>query len=256
MILRRMGNKQQIAGEIQKHFPQHQIYIEPFFGAGGMFFNKPKAKTNIMNDLDSDVFNLFQVVVNQKDELLNMLEIIPYSSEIFEYYKQNIETESVKKALRFIYLSNFGFMGAASSIKIDTRNHKENAIINLNKTIAFLKDCSIRFTNFDFRKAISSISLSEENNKNSAFFYCDPPYIGTDDNYSNSFTEQDSIDLFNALQETGSKWAMSEFNNPFVIEQAEIRKLNVIIIGERKNLKNRQTEILITNYENAPTLFS
>ena len=27
------------------------------------------------------------------------------------------------------------------------------------------------------------------------------------------------------------------------------RGLNVIIIGERKNLKNRRTEILITNYE-------
>ena len=44
MILRRLGNKSKIAADIQKHFPQHKIYIEPFFGAGGMFFNKPKAK--------------------------------------------------------------------------------------------------------------------------------------------------------------------------------------------------------------------
>lgn len=64
MILRRLGNKKKIAQEIQKHFPPHKIYIEPFFGAGGMFFNKPKAKYNIVNDLDSDVFNLFQVVMN------------------------------------------------------------------------------------------------------------------------------------------------------------------------------------------------
>ena len=256
MILRRMGNKQEIASEIQKYFPSHQIYIEPFFGAGGMFFNKPKAKVNIMNDLDSDVFNLFQVVINQKDELLNMLEIIPYSSEMFEYYKQNIETDKVKKALRFIYLSNFGFMGASASLKIDTRNHKENAIINLNKTINFLKDCSLRFTNFDFRKAINSISLSEENNKEKAFFYCDPPYLETDDNYSNSFSQQDSIDLFDTLNNTGCKYAVSEFDNPFIIEQAKNRGLNIVIIGERRNLKKRRTEILVTNYENAPTLFS
>ena len=44
MILRRLGNKKKIAKEIQKYFPEHKIYIEPFFGAGGMFFNKPKAK--------------------------------------------------------------------------------------------------------------------------------------------------------------------------------------------------------------------
>ena len=42
MILRRLGNKKLIAEKIICHFPPHEIYIEPFFGAGGMFFNKPK----------------------------------------------------------------------------------------------------------------------------------------------------------------------------------------------------------------------
>ena len=65
MILRRLGNKTKIAKEIQKYFPTHSIYVEPFFGAGGMFFNKPKVKFNIVNDMDSDVFNLFQVVNNK-----------------------------------------------------------------------------------------------------------------------------------------------------------------------------------------------
>ena len=49
---------------------------------------------------------------------------------------------------------------------------------------------------------------------------------------------------------------MSEFNHPFILEQAKERNLNVITIGERQNLKNRRTEILITNYEQQPTLFS
>lgn len=54
MILRRRGNKSGIAEEILKYFPSHTIYIEPFFGAGGMFFNKPKVKYNILNDIDAD----------------------------------------------------------------------------------------------------------------------------------------------------------------------------------------------------------
>ena len=83
MILRRLGNKKKIAEEIIKHFPDHKIYIEPFFGAGGMFFNKPKAKYNIVNDLDSDVFNLFQVVMNQKEELEKAFYIMPIHSDSF-----------------------------------------------------------------------------------------------------------------------------------------------------------------------------
>lgn len=255
MILRRLGNKQAIAKDIIKYFPEHKIYIEPFFGAGGMFFNKRKAQHNIMNDLDSDVFNLFDIVVNRKNDFLELLELTPYSSELFEYWKTNKETEPLRKALRFVYLSNFGFLGQETCIKMDTRNHKENALLNLNKTIAFLKDCSLKFTNNDFRKAIKSISLSEENNIEKTFIYCDPPYLGTADNYSNSFTEQDSIDLFDCLQATGCKFAMSEFDNEFILNQAKERGLNVIIIGERKNLKNRRTEILITNYEKQKGLF-
>ena len=41
----------------------------------------------------------------------------------------------------------------------------------------------------------------------------------------------------------------------FILEQAKQRNLNVITIGERQNLKNRRTEILVTNYKNHATLF-
>jgi len=83
-----------------------------------------------------------------------------------------------------------------------------------------------------------------------SFIYCDPPYIGTTDNYSHSFKESDSIDLFDALEATKCRFAYSEFNNGFILDQAKQRGLNIIKIGERQNLKNRRTEILITNYEN------
>jgi len=89
MILRRLGNKKKIARKIQSYFPKHKIYIEPFFGAGGMFFNKPKAKYNIVNDLDSDVFNLFQVVMNQKEELEKAFYMMPIHRELLEYWKKN-----------------------------------------------------------------------------------------------------------------------------------------------------------------------
>ena len=43
---------------------------------------------------------------------------------------------------------------------------------------------------------------------------------------------------------------MSEFEHPFIIEQAKQTKgSNIIKIGERNNLKNRKVEILITNYK-------
>jgi DNA adenine methylase len=260
MILRRLGNKQKIAKDIQKHFPLHRIYIEPFFGAGGMFFNKPKAKYNIVNDLDSDVFNLFNVVLNQKEDLKKAFYMMPIHSDLLNHWKENEETEPIKKALRFLFISNLTFMGAGSSL-VYSATGKAKAIKDkfnerLNITFNMLYDCS--FNSTDFREFIKNIEFQKDgrNDEEKTFIYCDPPYLGTMDNYSNSFKENDSIDLFNVLELRKCKFAMSEFNHPFILEQAKQRNLNVIVIGERKNLKNRKTEILITNYKNEPTLFS
>lgn len=250
MILRRLGNKQAIAKDIIKYFPEHKIYIEPFFGAGGMFFNKPKAKYNIVNDLDSDVFNLFMVVINQKEELEKAFYLMPIHSDLLQHWTKNKEKEPIKKALRFILISNYTTNGTGSKIRQTLRDRIKIEFYDLlDKTQDYITN--VKFYNSDFRKFLNGMEYNQyrPNEKKESFIYCDPPYLGTNDNYSNSFTEQDSIDLFDCLQATGCKFAMSEFDNEFILNQAKERGLNVIIIGERKNLKNRRTEILITNYK-------
>jgi DNA adenine methylase len=89
------------------------------------------------------------------------------------------------------------------------------------------------------------------------FIYADPPYLNTVDTYSDSltWTEKDCTDLLDCLTETKCKFAMSEFDNEFVLSEAKKRNLNIIVIGERHNLKNKRTEILITNYEKQKGLF-
>jgi len=245
MILRRMGNKTKLSGEIVKEFPDHSMYIELFFGAGGLFFNKPKVKYNIVNDLDSDVFNLFDCVLCQRDEFFRLFRMMPIHIDLLEYWKNNKETRPIEKALRFLFLSNLTFMGAGQTIKFGTENPKNSVYNNLEKTIEMLHD--VQFLNNDFRDVLDKIQIRE---KYKAFIYADPPYLGTNDNYSDSFTEKDSFDLFEILTGSGIRFAMSEFAHPFILNQAKERDLNVITIGERRNLMKRDTEILITNYEN------
>jgi len=253
MILRRLGNKQAIAQDIIKYFPKHRIYVEPFFGAGGMFFNKQKVKYNFINDIDSDISNLFLVVMNSKEDLVNLFYKMPIHTDLLEYWKVNVETDPIKKAVRFLFLSNLTFMGSGQGMRFTTASSKDIVYKNLDAT--FDKIQGLQINNTCFRKFLKSYQLRSNTDAENTFIYCDPPYLGTNDNYSNSFTEQDSIDLFDCLQATGCKFAMSEFDNEFILNQAKERGLNVIIIGERKNLKNRRTEILITNYEKPMSLF-
>lgn len=253
MILRRMGNKTKIAKLIYQYFPKHTMYIEPFFGAGGMFFNKPKAQYNILNDIDDNIFNLFQVISLKKQEFKDAFIQMPSCESLFKYWLKNQETDPIRKALRFLMLSNYAYMGKGS-MKFGFDNTSEIILKNLDITCKLIRNC--QFTNTDFRKVISKISIKDVN-KHKVFIYCDPPYLNTQNNYrlKSKFTEKDSEDLFNMLTESEIKFAVSEFDNPFIIEQAKARKLEIIVIGERQNAKNRRTEILIRNYKSQGSLF-
>lgn len=260
MIFRRVGSKNKIADKLQALFPFHKVYIEPFFGRGGMFFNKPKSPFNIVNDTDSDVFNLFQVVMDQKKELQEAFRIMPIHQDLLNYWKQNKETDPIRKALRFLFLSNFTYLGKMGTIRYSLRsNDKELFYKNIERTFIRLEE--VRFNNCDFRKFFKCLSHNDvdfgkpSGERDYTFFYNDPPYLSTINTYNDSdkWTKQDSIDLFDCLQATKCKFAYSEFNNPFILRQVKERGLNVHIIGERQNLKNRRVEILVTNYQNAQT---
>jgi len=257
MILRRLGNKSKIAHKIIPHFPKHNIYIELFFGAGGMFFNKPKSKYNFLNDLDSNVTNCFEVLIYHKDELKQYIEMLPQHSGVWEMAKKREPKNNIEKAVFFLFLSNFGYMGIPDTLRLGVSNSKKQLLNNLEKTYLEIVKNEIQFTNYDFRDVLNKIGYRNENEKiKETFIYCDPPYLETGDNYSNSFKENDSNDLFDVLQNSKMKWAMSEFDNPFILEQVKKRNLNIIMIGERRGLKNRRTEILITNYTQQNNLFN
>ena len=55
-LLNYVGSKERIAYDIIQHFPEHKYYIELFFGSGGLFFKKPRAHWNLVNDKDNEIF--------------------------------------------------------------------------------------------------------------------------------------------------------------------------------------------------------
>lgn len=246
MVLNRLGNKSRISGEIIKHFPSHKTYIELFFGAGGLFFNKPLADYNFLNDIDDDVFNLWIVLQSDKEELIRQFSLMPISESLLKHWATNKESEPIKKAIRFLMLSNFGYMGKPETLCFGQSygNQKRSTLASIEGILVFLKNS--QFMCQDFRDVLQKIQFRD--NKEQAFVYADPPYLNTTNNYKNSFSESDVIDLFKILVESNIRFAYSEFDNPFVLEQAKEYNLNIIKIGTRQAMKARKTEILITNY--------
>lgn len=250
MILTRLGNKRQLKNKLKEHFPPHRMRIELFFGAGGSFFYLPIPKFSILNDFDDDVTNLYLVLLNQKDELKRQIELLPISESLIKYWKKNYETDPLKKALRFLLLSNFTYLGKGDTIRLGICKSKKNLLDRIEPTFEMLSNSKIM--SVDFREVLQKISFSDSvTPKEDCFVYLDPIYFGTEHWYKvPNWTLKDTEDCFKLMSECGIKCAMSEFNTSVILDLAKKYRMNVIPLKNRQNIKNRKQEILITNYSN------
>ena len=83
-VLKYPGAKNRIADWICEYIPGHEVYLEPFFGSGAVFFAKTPARIETLNDLDGNVVNYFRVIREQADRLAELLEMSPDARD--EYY--------------------------------------------------------------------------------------------------------------------------------------------------------------------------
>lgn len=241
--------------DLAQYFPKHRMRIELFFGAGGSFFHLPEPKYAIVNDLDDDVTNLYLVIQNDLEKLRTEITLVPISESLIKHWKKKTESDPVKKAVRFLFLSNFTYMGKGDTLRVGLDNSKVLILDNLNET--FKKLQNVKIVSRDFRKVLPAISFCRGNEKEHCFVYLDPIYLETEHYYKvPKWNRSDTEDCLDIMINCGIKSAMSEFDHPFVIAEAGKRGLKVIYLRDRANIKSRRTEILITNYEIEQTSLS
>lgn len=248
MILTYPGNKRKIAKKIIAMFPKHSLYIEPFFGAGGVFFNKPLANHNFLNDKNEDVANLYWVVKHQKNKLIKEYKMLPTHKSIFNYWKGRKEKEPIYKALRFLFLSNFSYLGRKETLKFSTDNTKQMFLNHID--FVFDKIQNVKFSCSDFESFINKeLSFRRETDRAQTLIYCDPPYLDTINKYeAGVWTEEDLHRLIKTLFKSKTMFCISEFYSEKILNISKEHKLNLTKLNTRQNLKNRQTEIVLSNF--------
>lgn len=243
-MLHRQGNKSKLAHKIIPLFPEHDCYIEPFFGSGSIFFAKPQVKYNLLNDIDEDVFNLHRQLQLNPQALKVAFEKAIVHQKILDSFKTNPPTDPLQRAVEYLVCINFSFFSMGNTLNITRQNIKSVCLSKFDNVVSKLQNAL--FTSKDWRKFFNAIDRKTLKIK-SNFCYVDPPYLNSK-SYKSNFLEQDVVDLLDTLTNKGLRFAYSEFDNPFIIEQAQRRGLTVHNLGERRNIGNRRTEILLTNY--------
>jgi len=73
------GGKQQLAPLILGLIPQHEVYNEPFFGGGAIFFAKRPSKREFINDISAAMVNFYKVLKSDFEALKGLIdETLPW----------------------------------------------------------------------------------------------------------------------------------------------------------------------------------
>ena len=104
------GGKQHLAAKIISMMPAHKIYCEPFFGGGAVFFAKPKAGIEVINDTNEMLINFYSVCREKFKDLQEKVQATLHSEAIFnrarDIYRGRLQANDVEKAWALWVMAN------------------------------------------------------------------------------------------------------------------------------------------------------
>ena len=207
---------------------QHANWIEPFFGTGVVGLNTIVGGNRIVGDTNPHIISFYESLQNGDITPQNMRSYLELegqhlceSAEDGYVHFREIKNRfnSKHSSFDFIFLSRAGFNGMMRFNRKGEWNipfcKKANRfapayitkICNQIHHIAhIIRQKEWEFNNVDFIQTI-------ERAKPGDIIYCDPPYFGRYVDYYNGWTEQNEVELFEALSRTPAKFILSTWHH-------------------------------------------
>ncbi len=268
-FLKWAGGKRQLLAEIcYNHLPEeYSTYYEPFIGGGALLFAL-QPNSPIINDINTELMDCYQVVRDFPDELI--IELKKHKNQEDYYYKIRSWDRSedyqdrnlIQRASRTIFLNKAGYNGlfrvnSRGQFNVPIGKYKNPSFFeseNLRAVSRYLNDNEVRLLNLDFEEAVEDAHKGD-------FIYFDPPYdtssktacfTGYNQNGFNK-DEQKRLKLVcDKLNRKGCKFLISNACTNFITDlykdynQTKVLARRAINSNAKK--RGKIEEILIKNY--------
>lgn len=269
-VLKWVGGKRQLMKEIQDVLPKtYTTYYEPFIGGGAVLFELQPNKA-IINDINEELINLYNVIKDDVELLIEDLKKHENTSEYFynirEQDRNREEYEKlskIQKASRIVYLNKTCYNGLFRVNKAGEFNspfgkYKNPNIVDevtLRAVSKYFNKVDIKIMNCDFEQSLKNI-------RRGAFVYLDPPYdpVSSSANFTGydkgGFNRDEQIRLKNLcdkLDRKGVKFLLSNSATEFIKDLYKDYNIKVVkakrAINSNGNARGNVDEVLVRNYE-------
>ncbi len=251
------GGKSRLATTIIARLPNDGglCYVELFAGAGHVFFRKEPSASEVLNDINGELINLYRVVQHHLEAFRGCLGWALNSREAFEQIRDagTANLTDIQRAVRYYYLLRHAFANAPRAFNFGYHvTQKGSATLPagdlLEKVHQRLQRVIIE--RLDFEDVIRRYDRPH------TIFYADPPYLGLA-GYGLKFTIADHKRLAEAFRAIKGRFLLSCNDHPemralydgFEIEEVlatySVSRVKTTTTGKPRP---KNAELLIRNY--------
>ncbi len=251
------GGKKKLVPKIIPLIPDHTLYCEPFIGGGAVFFAKDKSEIEVLNDTNKELINFYSVLKNRYVELEKMVSVTLHSrtahKDAATVYENPHLFQEVKRAWAVWVLSSqsFSAMLDGSWGYDKTRNTTTKKISN--KRNEFSEQYAVRLQNVQLECA-DALYVIKSRDGADTFFYCDPPYIGSDMGHYDGYSLQDFENLLKALSKVKGRFILSHYPHDLLKQFTTRFKWHSkvfeqgVSVAAKQGYQKRKWEVLTANF--------
>ena len=269
-VVKWVGGKRQLLDVLVPLFPKRFLsYCEPFLGGGAVLF-KLQPRVAYINDINSELMQMYGVIRDNVEELIIALSKHPNEAEHFysvrdwDRDKERYQKLSrVDRAARIIYLNKTCYNGLfrvnnAGEFNSPFGHYKNPNIVNaptLRAVSSYFQKAEITFSSMDYSEVLEKVPRG-------TFVYLDPPYdpVSETANFTGyskgGFDQTEQIRLrecCDELNERGIKFMLSNSATDFI--KSQYNAYNITVVKAKRAINSDATkrgeveEVVVRNYE-------
>lgn len=252
------GGKQQLVSTILPLIPEHRSYCEPFLGGGAIFFSKRPSEHEVINDTNKELINFYEVVQREYVSLEREIQISLHSRDLHRkagvIYNNPDMFDKVKRAWAVWVTASQSF-GSMLDGSFGYDHTGQTSLKVKNKRDSFTYEYAVRLQKVDI-ECTDALRIIRSYDTPDTFFYCDPPYVGSDCGHYDGYSEEDYRMLLESLSKIEGRFLLSsypsdllkDFRDKHGWEQQEI-EMAMNVNAKSKNRKMKKIEVLTANYD-------
>ncbi len=192
------GSKDYAVKRLLPYMSTHTTFIEPFCGGASIFFTKPKAKSNWLNDIDAELINTYKVLRDNPEGLIEAINSTEVSKKNYDYFKRDFRPRNdLQRAFRWLYLDTNSYPDTinlvSNFLKFDSSSNTNMGSLTKRLCEASRKLQGVKLTSLDFTYVVRKAAEG-------AFLFIDPPYSLNNSpskakRYLNKFRMEDHLKL-------------------------------------------------------------